>query len=62
MNRTLAAKAHPRPAWDFQYVIHKVWEDKEYGFKARAVWKRFVSAEDCLKEYEMWKRRVSSKQ
>ena len=44
----------PRPAWDFQYVIHKVEENKEYGFKARLVWKKFVSPEDCLKEYETW--------
>ena len=45
----------PRPAWDFQYVIRKMQEGKEYGFKARMVWKRFVSAEDCLKEYQTWK-------
>ncbi|MHC4173300.1 MAG: hypothetical protein ACYTBX_05825 [Planctomycetota bacterium] len=45
---------HPRPAWDFQYVINKVEEDREYGFKGRLVWKRFVSAQDCLKEYEKW--------
>lgn len=45
---------HPRSAWDFQYVINKVEEDREYGFKGRLVWKRFVSAQDCLKEYEKW--------
>ncbi len=44
----------PRPAWDFQYVIHKVEEKKEYGFKARLAWKKFASPEDCLKEYETW--------
>jgi hypothetical protein len=44
----------PRPAWDFQYVIRKLEEKKEYGFKARLVWKKFVSPEDCLKEYETW--------
>jgi hypothetical protein len=42
------------PAWDFQYVIHKVENNKEYGFKARLVWKKFVSPDDCLKEYETW--------
>jgi hypothetical protein len=46
---------HPRPAWDFQYVIRNIQEGKQYGFKARLVWKKFVSAEDCLKEYEDWK-------
>ncbi len=45
---------HPRPAWDFQYVINKVEEEKEYGFKGRLVWKRFISAQDCLREYEKW--------
>jgi hypothetical protein len=44
----------PRPAWDFQYVLRKLEGGKEYGFKARLVWKKFVSPEDCLKEYEAW--------
>lgn len=43
-----------RPAWDFQYVIHKVEADKEYGFSARILWKKFVSREDCLREYSEW--------
>ena len=45
---------HPRPVWDFQYVINKVEEDREYGFRGRLVWKRFVGKEDCLREYEKW--------
>ena len=45
---------HPRPAWDFQYVINKVEKDREYGFKGRLVWKRFVSPQDCLREYQKW--------
>lgn len=44
----------PRPAWDFQYVIRSIQEGKEYGFKARVVWKKFVSADECLSEYERW--------
>lgn len=43
-----------RPAWDFQYVIHNVEADKEYGYRARLVWKKFVSYADCLQEYETW--------
>jgi len=50
---------HPRPAWDFQYVINKVEEEKEYGFKGRLVWKRFVSAQDCLGEYEKWRSEIA---
>ena len=44
----------PRPAWDFQYVIHHVEEGKQYGFKGRLVWKKFISPGDCLQEYERW--------
>jgi hypothetical protein len=44
----------PRPAWDFQYVLRKLARGKQYGFKARLVWKKFVRPEDCLKEYETW--------
>jgi len=44
----------PRPAWDFQFVIHKVKANREYGFKARVVWKKFISREDCLEEYNKW--------
>ena len=42
----------PRPAWDFQYVIHRVVENKEYGFRGRMVWKPWVDRDDCLAEYE----------
>jgi hypothetical protein len=45
---------HPRPAWDFQYVINRVESDVEYGFRGRLMWKKFVSAEDCFHEYERW--------
>lgn len=47
-------KNHPRPAWDYEYVIHKIETGKEYGYKARVVYKKFVSPEDCLREYENW--------
>jgi len=43
-----------RPAWDFQYVVHKVEENVIYEYKARVVWKKFVSPEDCLLEYKKW--------
>jgi hypothetical protein len=46
----------PRPAWDFQYVIHKVEGGQPYGFKGRLIWKKFVSPEDCLGEYHRWRR------
>jgi hypothetical protein len=43
-----------RPAWDFQYVIHQVEERREYGYRGRLVWKKFVSYDDCLAEYRGW--------
>jgi hypothetical protein len=43
-----------RPAWDFQYVVRNVQPDRPYGFATRLVWKKFVSPEDCLNEYEAW--------
>jgi hypothetical protein len=51
----------PRPAWDWQYVIHKVEQGREYGFRARVVWKKFVSAADCLQEYETWAKAVAKR-
>lgn len=44
----------PRPAFDWQYVIHPVEAGQQYGFRARMVWKQFVSADDCRQEYERW--------
>jgi len=49
----------PRPAWDFQYVIHKVEKDRNYGFKGRLIWKKFVSAEDCQEEYQRWQTAIA---
>ena len=48
----------PRPAFDWQYVIHHVRPDEQYGFRARLVWKPFVSAEDCQQEYDRWSRQL----
>jgi len=44
-----------RPAWDFMYVIRNIEQGRDYGFRARAVWKKFISPADCLHEYETWK-------
>ena len=46
---------HPRPAWDFQYVIRNIRRDRPYGFRGRLIWKPFVSAEDCRTEYHRWR-------
>lgn len=52
---------YPRPAWDFQYVINSVNADEQYGFSGRLVWKRFVSEEDCVKEYDRWSKALHAK-
>lgn len=48
-------KRHPRPAWDFQYVIRHIEAERQYGFRARLVWKPFVSEDDCAAEYKSWR-------
>jgi hypothetical protein len=35
-------------------VINCVESGAEYGFRGRLVWKKFVSADDCLNEYKRW--------
>ena len=50
----------PRPAWDFQYVIHKVEAGRDYGFKGRLIWKKYVSPEDCQEEYNRWRATLAS--
>jgi hypothetical protein len=50
----------PRPAFDWQYVIHRVEAGQEYGFRARMVWKKFVSPDDCRQEYERWDRQLAA--
>ena len=52
-------KDFPRPAWDFQYVLRNPKASETHGFRGRLVWKRFVSAEDCLETFEQWKRSLT---
>jgi hypothetical protein len=42
------------PAWDFHYLIYDYKVGQEYGFKARLVYKLFVSEQDIITEYESW--------
>jgi hypothetical protein len=50
-----------RPAWDFQYVIHRVFENRSYGFRGRLIWKKFVSSEDCENEYCRWRSQLDAR-
>ena len=45
------------PAWDFQYLIPSPEGGKRYSFKARIIYKPFVSENDIAEEYRNWKRK-----
>ncbi|MCZ6675627.1 MAG: hypothetical protein O7E52_00055 [Candidatus Poribacteria bacterium] len=42
------------PAWDFAVVIRHCQPLKQYHFRARVVFKPFVSPEDAWEEYQRW--------
>ncbi len=44
------------PAWDFQLLIPNLREGIEYSYRARIIYKPFISAEDITLEYFSWKR------
>jgi len=43
------------PAWDFQFIIPQPEQGKEYSFRARVVYKPFITREDIYEEYQSWK-------
>jgi hypothetical protein len=45
------------PAWDFQFLIPNCEVKREYGFKARVVYREQCSRAEILKEVENWKNR-----
>ena len=46
------------PAWDWHYVIRKPAIGQRYGYRARLVYKPFVSAEDAREEYVRWAKAI----
>ena len=42
------------PAWDWQFVVKHPQVGKEYSYRARVVYKQFVSAEDVEGDYDAW--------
>ena len=42
------------PAVDFQYVIRRLKLDQRYGFRARMIWKPWMTQDDCLQEFRAW--------
>lgn len=46
------------PAWDFQFIVRDVRVGTPYGYRARVVYKPFVSFEDAREEYRLWRERL----
>ena len=42
------------PAWDFQLIIPDLKKGKEYTYRARLIYKPFISEEDITSEYLSW--------
>jgi hypothetical protein len=42
------------PAWDFVYFRRDYVVNREFSFRARAVYRKFTSAEDVAQFYEQW--------
>jgi hypothetical protein len=47
-------KPGTNPAWDWQFIVHDYEVGGHYGYKARLVYKKWVSREDVVAEYEKW--------
>jgi hypothetical protein len=46
------------PAWDFQFLVPKYEVKKEYGFKARVVYREACSRAEIVKEYQKWRKEL----
>ena len=42
------------PAWDFQFIIRSFEINKDYSYRARIVYKPFLSPEDVMNETLNW--------
>ena len=49
------------PAWDFQFIIPSYEVLKEYGFRARAVFRERCSRQEVLREFADWRRSLPQK-
>lgn len=45
------------PAWDFQFIIPEYEPNREYGFRARVVYRPRMSRQAILEEYRSWRGR-----
>lgn len=49
------------PAWDFQFIVPKYDVMKEYGFRARVIYRERCSRAEVLKEYDAWRKGLDEK-
>jgi len=56
--RNAALETH-NPAWDWQFILPKYEVLKEYGFRARAVYREKCSRAEVAKEFEAWRASLS---
>ncbi len=46
------------PAWDFQFLVPRYEVNREYGFRARVVYRERCGRDDILNEYEAWRKQL----
>jgi hypothetical protein len=49
------AKATTNPAWDFQFLVPRYEVKKEYGFRARLVYRERCGRDEVLREVARWR-------
>jgi hypothetical protein len=49
------APSYPNPAWDFQFIVPNCEVRRDYGYRARAIYRERCSREEIEKEFRDWR-------